>query len=737
VADITSGAPLAKAPNRPTSFLRRRGRGPDGQLSARLARWVRLIRFGLVGAAGLIVNELALAIAVNGAGLPEWIGPIVATQCSTAFAFTLIECWAFRSAVRARPLSYRFALFWMVNNVALLGRSPIILGLSAGLGMDILWSNLISLGVLTLLRFFIADSLIWGNPSTAKAADALGPLLGSELPLATESGVAESELIESDRSAIEVGRPVRDVLVHRGHSAPGSAPMHPTSTRRVRAPLDPGRAWLTVPHLALAGIVAVAMFVRVWAINAVGYNSDEIVYVSQGASIAGDSAFNGVFPIFRAHPLLFQSLLAVLHQVTAATVVPRLASAAFGLASVLLVHAIGRRLYGSTAGLIAAGILALMPYHVIVSRQVLLDGPMVCFLLVAMYALVRFAETGHSSWLYATSAGLGMSFLTKETAIVSLGIVAIFFALTPTIRVRLRHAIGATALFGVLMVVFPLAIKTADATNNRGQNFLTWQLARRPNHTLGFYFQVIPPAIGWVVIGLALFGLVVSRGHPTWRDVLVGSWVLVPFVFFELWPVKGFQYLLPLAPAVALLAGRGAAELARWPGFRSRRALRVAVLPIVLVALTASLAVPTWHALNPSKSGTLMAGAGGLPGGREAGTWIDDHVPEGAELLALGPSLANVIEYYGHRRAYGLSVSTNPLHRNPVYVPLANPDRAMREGQIQYLVWDSYTAGRSPFYAASLLRYVHRFHGTAVHVTRVDANDPSSRPVIIVYELRP
>ena len=217
----------------------------------------------------------------------------------------------------------------------------------------------------------------------------------------------------------------------------------------------------------------------------------------------------------------------------------------------------------------------------------------------------------------------------------------------------------------------------------------------------------------------------------------MGSWVLVPFAFFELWPVKGYQYLLPLAPAVALFAGRGAAELARWPRLRSTGILKVTVLPVVLLALTASLAVPTWHTLNPSTSGVLMAGAGGLPGGREAGTWIDENVPEGAQLLALGPSMANIIQYYGHRRAYGLSVSTNPLHRNPVYVPLANPDRAMREGQVQYLVWDSYTAGRSSFYATSLLRYVRRFHGSAVHVTRADPNDPQSRAVIVIYELQP
>ncbi len=707
MADLISGAPPAKGLARPTSFLNRQGRDPNGQLSARWHRWVRLFRFGLVGVAGLVVNEAALAAVVHGTSIPEWIGPIIATQCSTAFAFVLIEFWAFRVAAGARPTWHRFAMFWAVNNVALLGRSPIILGLSAGFGMDILWSNLVSLGVLTLVRFLIADSLIWGKPP-------------------------QSEGGHSVRAALESDPTWSDMLLAED-SPPALDPATP--------PPLPRRTWFTPARLMLFAIVAIATFVRVWAINAVGYNSDEIVYASQGASISGDPAFSQAFPIFRAHPLLFQSLLSILHRFTSAPAAPRLAAAAFGVAAVLLVHAIGRRLYGNTAGLVAAGILALMPYHVIVSRQVLLDGPMVCFLLVAMYALVRFAETSHSSWLYATAAALGLSFLTKETAIVNFGIVVIFFALTPTIRVRLRHAIAAGALFGTLVIVFPLAIKTANATNNRGQNFLSWQLARRPNHTLGFYFQVVPPAMGWVVIGLAILALAAAWRRPTWREVLLLSWVLVPLAFFELWPVKGYQYLLPIAPAVALLAGRAVQELARWSRARSRsrspRLLDAALMPVIVLVLAVSMAIPTWHALNPSTSGVLMAGSGGLPGGREAGTWIDEHVPQGAQLLALGPSMANVIQYYGHRRAYGLSVSSNPLHRNPVYVPIANPDRALRNGQIQYLVWDSYTAGRSSFYATSLMRYVHRFHGRAVHVTRVIPDDPHSRPAIIIYELRP
>lgn len=733
VADVASGAP-AKGLARSASLLKRRGRDADGLVSARLARFLRLFRFALVGAAGLVVNEAALAIVLRGTDLPAWSGPIIATQCSTVFAFLLIEHWAFRAKSHDRPLWHRFGMFWAINNVALLGRSPIIVGLSAGFGMDILWSNLVSLGVLTLVRFFIADSIIWGNKAETTTSPASAESFGLLLPIAGDS---PRETLAPDTTDTTDGRTVPCTERQSTDVPPEQSAERRSTNSRISSIVGYARSWESAPRVALVAILAVAMFVRVWAINALGYNSDEIVYVTQGASIAGDPGFTQSFPIFRAHPLLFQLILSVLHQVTSASAAPRLAAAAFGVASVVLVFAIGRRLYGVTSGLIAAGILALMPYHVVVSRQVLLDGPMVCLLLLSMYALVRFAESGHSPWLYATSAALGLSFLTKETAIVNVGIIVIFFALTPTIRIRLRHAAGAAALFGALIVVFPLAIRTANAANNKGQSFLLWQLVRRPNHTFSFYLDVVPPAIGWFVVGLAVFAIATTVRERTWREVLLLAWILVPVAFFALWPVKGYQYLLPAAPAIALLAARAVDLFAHWPRLGSNRVLAVCAVPVVLIVLAASLAVPTWRAIDPSSTGALLAGSGGLPGGRETGTWIDAHVPEGTQLLALGPSMANVVEYYGHRRTYGLSVSTNPLHRNPVYVPLSNPDLAMREGRVQYLVWDSYTAGRSSFYSTSLLRYVHRYRGTAVHIVRADPHDPKSRPVIVVYELQP
>jgi hypothetical protein len=62
---------------------------------------------------------------------------------------------------------------------------------------------------------------------------------------------------------------------------------------------------------AMGGIVGVAFFLRLWQLNALGFNSDEAVYAGQAASIADHPDLKEFFPTFRAHPLLFQTILSI------------------------------------------------------------------------------------------------------------------------------------------------------------------------------------------------------------------------------------------------------------------------------------------------------------------------------------------------------------------------------------------------------------------------------------------
>ena len=132
-------------------------------------------------------------------------------------------------------------------------------------------------------------------------------------------------------------------------------------------------------------VTVVAVGLRVWGLNQLGYNTDEAVYAGQAAAIARAPLLKDIFPIFRAHPLLFQFVLALVFSFGVSDLAGRLVTVAVGLATVYLTYRVGKLLYGVKAGLLAGLFFALMPYHVVVSRQVLLDGPLVLFTTLTLF----------------------------------------------------------------------------------------------------------------------------------------------------------------------------------------------------------------------------------------------------------------------------------------------------------------------------------------------------------------
>lgn len=476
----------------------------------------------------------------------------------------------------------------------------------------------------------------------------------------------------------------------------------------------------------LVGILAAGALLRLWALGAVGFNSDEAVYAGQAASIAGDDVLTPLFPVFRAHPLLFQTTLSLMFLGGVSDVVARLLPVAFGLGTVVLTFLLGKRMYGQQAALVAAALLAVMPYHVVVTRQVLLDGPVTFFAVLTAYCVTRFCLDGERRWLHFAGAALGLAVLTKEIAVILGVAILVFFLLRRDIHVPWRTAAVSGSVAAAIMIVYPLSLQFAGRSGT-GQNYLWWQLFRRPNHGLAFYVETVPLAIGPAVLLLAAAGLWLLRRKGTWRETFLLCWILVPLAFFELWPVKGYQYLVVIAPALTLLAARTVVHsFPVWPPVRAA----------VIVTAVLSLAVPSWLAITAPPTAAFLAGSGGVPKGREAGEWIRTNLPEGAAVMTIGPSMANLVRFYGNRKSFALSVSTNPLRRNPSYVPIDNPDRQLRQGELNYVVWDAYSANRTTFYSQQLMTYVHRYRGVLLHTEELDVAGHTT-PVIMVYEVRP
>jgi dolichol-phosphate mannosyltransferase len=176
-----------------------------------LAR-LRFARFGIVGASGLVVNTLLLALLTDVVGLFYVVSAVIATQGSTLWNFCFTELWVFADREHKRGRVARMTLFFLMNNAALAVRGPLLILLTSGLGVHYVLSNLITLIGLTLLRFAVADTWIWAKAGAKHARS--GPF-GYDIH-GTVTVMSDARLPELERFRVGelVGEP--DIRVRLG-----------------------------------------------------------------------------------------------------------------------------------------------------------------------------------------------------------------------------------------------------------------------------------------------------------------------------------------------------------------------------------------------------------------------------------------------------------------------------------------------------------------------------------------
>lgn len=134
------------------------------RLSGNRLESLRLIRFLIVGASGLVVNNLVLLLLTEHAGLHYLLSAAVATQCSTLWNFAFTEVWVFADRKSDRKPLGRLLAFLFMNNTSLAVRGPALAMMVSLLGFHYVLSNLISLFVIALLRYALSNRWIWAPP---------------------------------------------------------------------------------------------------------------------------------------------------------------------------------------------------------------------------------------------------------------------------------------------------------------------------------------------------------------------------------------------------------------------------------------------------------------------------------------------------------------------------------------------------------------------------------------------
>jgi Dolichyl-phosphate-mannose-protein mannosyltransferase len=454
---------------------------------------------------------------------------------------------------------------------------------------------------------------------------------------------------------------------------------------------------LDLPLIAITGIAA---FLRLWDLGRVGLRGDEAVYAGQAAVLAGAKGFSQYFILIgrgNSNFLLFQEILSLVYRLTGVgDVTARVVAASFSVLTVLVTYWIAATLFGRRTGLLSALLLAVSAYSVSLGRLALLDSVLTFFFCAAILCAVKWISTRHSGWLYGFAATAALTLQAKVPGGLVLLVLAGYLLLARSLReLTLRRVLVAAAVF--IAALTPALVQLA-INGPVFLEFLSTSVRRGSDVPWYYYGQVLVSYEGPLMLAFWITGIAFAIGRRSRADALLLLWLLAVIGFYELYPLKAFNYLLPAIPALSILSGRALGALLQWlkehihwPRARTLRRLSAGALSLVVVAT----AVPYLQRTLRDNS---------FVGLKDAAIWMRARTPPSAGVMTISHGSAQyVFAFYAHHNAYPfgrfnlatvvpggriiMASAPAPGARTPRDWVTRWPHSLIASGQVSYLVY--------------------------------------------------
>jgi 4-amino-4-deoxy-L-arabinose transferase-like glycosyltransferase len=462
----------------------------------------------------------------------------------------------------------------------------------------------------------------------------------------------------------------------------------------------------------LAGVLAVAAALFLWHLSISGWSNTYYAAAAKAGSVSWKAWFfgsidPGSFITVDKPPLSLwlMGLSARAFGWSAFSVLLPQALAMLG--AVALLHATVRRAFGSTAGLLAAGALALTPVVVAIARVNNPDALLALLMVAAAWLVGRAVENGRTRELVWAGVVVGLAFMTKMLQgwmVVPALAAAYAVAGPPQLATRVKQL----ALAGLAMVAvsaaWPVAVSLWPAGSRPyiggSEDGSVWNLILGYNG-LGRLFgegaggrggasfggtaglwrmfnEQVGGQIAWVLplaaislgAGLWLTRRAPRTDHARAAWILFGVWAAVDVLVFSFQQGTFHPYYTSaLAPAVAALSGAGVVAMWRWAweswagaAVLSASVVATAALAVALLGRTPDFA-PVLRVAIPVAAAVAVLGVAALRVGvRRAAAVV---AIAGAFALTAGPA------------AYSVTTAGRALNGNNV---LAGPASAASTG---------------------------------------------------------
>jgi 4-amino-4-deoxy-L-arabinose transferase-like glycosyltransferase len=309
----------------------------------------------------------------------------------------------------------------------------------------------------------------------------------------------------------------------------------------------------------------------------------------------------------------------------------RMLTAALGTATIWLVYAAARR-WGPIHAVMAAAVMAVVPFHVRESHYVLTDVPAAFFVALAFLLTLRARERGTLAAFALAGVAVGLAASAKYNGLVVMVLpllVALFDAAPLAVRAQRILVVGGAAV-AVFVAGTPYAVLDLPKfLTDYARLAAVFARERGGEPGWSIYLKHLKLALGWPALLLGFAGLAVSArriatGPDRLRWLLLATFSVLYFqVMAGSYQIYG-RYLLPLFPFVSVLVAVGAIAVVR--SLRGWLSPRVAHALLVVVAIGA-MAQPAWTSV-------AFARRLGRPGTIDlAYRWIEQRVPQGSKIV--------------------------------------------------------------------------------------------------------
>ena len=231
----------------------------------------------------------------------------------------------------------------------------------------------------------------------------------------------------------------------------------------------------------------------------------------------------------------------------------------------------------------AAAILFLsMPLTIAFARTVIFDSALAFFITAALIAF--YLERPTLAW-----AAMAFGVITKGPVALAVPLmVAVPYAIW---RKRPRLLISIIGLILFVVIIAPWVWAISRVVPDFLQYVLVTETAQRL--TTGALKRTGPPwyFVPYLIGGALPWVFAVRVRREDWLDRYLMLWLAVPFIFFSLSQSKRPQYILPLLPAIALLAARRVSWRAAAIALAAFGALLLGALPFIHLPYGAGTAI--------------------------------------------------------------------------------------------------------------------------------------------------